>query len=360
MTLRASDLAAVAGRHPYRPQSDEVERLRARLAGGRAAERRVRAAAELRGLSAAELRKAAARLDGGKAPITTVPSMPPSLSPDTNGPAERFEVAARVLRATDVVAVREARARAEAVRAERDAERAATPAAAQRERALARAARAEAANARRALDEALGTAGAAGRTVAAQRTRMAEGTVGEAGILAAVREAYDDLRAAESVPCGAVPPVELGLTPGGVRVLLVGVPDAVVATEGCSSDSHANVTHVIEIKRRKRRLFRRVVEYERIQVLAYLRLLRATDRADARDLEATLVEEHGGDLERHAVPWDDALWASVVDKAFRCVDRAATSDSRSAAGSETSECETSDPTECETSRPSARRPSEVG
>jgi hypothetical protein len=341
VALRASDLAAVAGLHPYRPQADEVLRLRARLAGGRAGERRVRAASELRGLSSAALRKAAARLGadgGGKAPITTGVAPPDEAEAKAkDDPRRRLEVAARVLRATDVVAVREARARAEAVRAERAAERAATPAAAQRERALAQAARDKAAGARRALDEALGSAGAAGKTVAAQRTRMAEGTVGEAGILAAVREAYGDLRAAEPVPFGAVPPLEIGRTPGGVRVVLVGVPDAVVHDDQrCDDQGNANVSHVIEIKRRKNRLFRRVVEYERIQVLAYLCLVGATAASASgvggANLEATLVEEHAGGLERHAVLWDQALWTSVVEKAMRCVDQAVQADDAPSVG----------------------------
>ena len=46
-TIRASDLAAVCGRHPYREQSAEVQRLRALLTGGYRKAQEVRAQQQL-------------------------------------------------------------------------------------------------------------------------------------------------------------------------------------------------------------------------------------------------------------------------------------------------------------------------
>lgn len=61
---------------------------------------------------------------------------------------------------------------------------------------------------------------------------------------------------------------------------------------------------VLEIKNRMRRLFGRVVEYEKIQATCYMAML------DARS--ALIVEAHGHDMLEHEVAFDEAYWNDVL------------------------------------------------
>ena len=85
----------------------------------------------------------------------------------------------------------------------------------------------------------------------------------------------------------------------------------------------------MEIKRRKNRLFRRVVEYEKVQVMAYMamrlynrgacgELNGEDDRTD--DVRGELVEEYDGALMRHRVRWNATEWNSIVNDVHAAID----------------------------------------
>lgn len=63
--------------------------------------------------------------------------------------------------------------------------------------------------------------------------------------------------------------------------------------------------HVVEIKNRIRGLFRRILEYERIQVLCYMHLLDCS--------EAYLIEAHRGDVLLHTIHSDSVTWKDIED-----------------------------------------------
>jgi hypothetical protein len=61
---------------------------------------------------------------------------------------------------------------------------------------------------------------------------------------------------------------------------------------------------LVEIKNRTNRLFRRVVEYEMIQVQVYLQLLGLVN--------ARLVEQYNNQVLSHDITRDEELWANVI------------------------------------------------
>jgi RecB family exonuclease len=61
---------------------------------------------------------------------------------------------------------------------------------------------------------------------------------------------------------------------------------------------------LVEIKNRTNRLFRRVVEYEMIQVQVYLQMLGL--------LRARLVEQYNNQVLSHEIMRDEELWANVI------------------------------------------------
>jgi hypothetical protein len=61
---------------------------------------------------------------------------------------------------------------------------------------------------------------------------------------------------------------------------------------------------LVEIKNRTNRLFRRVVEYEMIQVQVYLQMLGL--------LRARLVEQYNNQVLSHDVVRDEELWVNVI------------------------------------------------
>ena len=81
----------------------------------------------------------------------------------------------------------------------------------------------------------------------------------------------------------------------GIDVKLVGMVDG--------RDSDGNV---VEAKHRRNRLFGRVPEYERVQVMAYMFL---TDTTRAR-----LVESYGNKTLAHNIDWNDTLWHKIIGK----------------------------------------------
>jgi hypothetical protein len=79
--------------------------------------------------------------------------------------------------------------------------------------------------------------------------------------------------------------------------------------DGLATDPETQQTTVVEIKTRVGRLFGRVPEYERLQVLAYLFV---------HGLEGgLLVEQHAGRSLQHYLRWDAAYWAEAVEAGAR-------------------------------------------
>jgi hypothetical protein len=61
---------------------------------------------------------------------------------------------------------------------------------------------------------------------------------------------------------------------------------------------------LVEIKNRTNRLFRRVVDYEMVQIQVYLQMLGL--------VHARLVEQYNNQVESHDVDRDEELWANVI------------------------------------------------
>ena len=78
------------------------------------------------------------------------------------------------------------------------------------------------------------------------------------------------------------------------RMMLKGIADGV--------DAHGK--YVVEIKRRRNRLFGTIPTYERVQLEAYMRLYDI--------LDGVLVESYGEELGMHWVERDDGLWDDVI------------------------------------------------
>ena len=75
--------------------------------------------------------------------------------------------------------------------------------------------------------------------------------------------------------------------------------------DGLMKDASTGRAKIVEIKNRMKRLFRSVPEYERVQVLAYLYI---------HDLhDAILVENYNGETCEHAIEFDETYWQGVVD-----------------------------------------------
>lgn len=79
-----------------------------------------------------------------------------------------------------------------------------------------------------------------------------------------------------------------------------GRPDAIVR------DTNGVITNLTEHKCRMRGLFYSVPVYERVQLHAYMAMIRLRS--------AELCETFRGQQERHVVPFDDELWADVTER----------------------------------------------
>jgi hypothetical protein len=86
--------------------------------------------------------------------------------------------------------------------------------------------------------------------------------------------------------------------PFKVRVFVGGKCDGVLADHGVGP------TKIVEIKNRMKRLFNGVPEYERIQVLAYLFIHGLRD--------GVLIENYNGQTKHHAVEFDEEFWNRVT------------------------------------------------
>ena len=66
---------------------------------------------------------------------------------------------------------------------------------------------------------------------------------------------------------------------------------------------------LVEIKNRTNRLFRRVVEYEFIQVQVYLQMLGL--------VHARLVEQYNTQVLSHDITRDEEMWSNVIEPGLR-------------------------------------------
>ncbi len=90
-----------------------------------------------------------------------------------------------------------------------------------------------------------------------------------------------------------------------VRVFIGGKCD------GIMTHKENSTVKIVEIKNRMKRLFKSVPEYERVQVLAYLFI------HDLR--EAVLIENYNGQTQEHAIEFDDEYWNRIVSDVRRGV-----------------------------------------
>ena len=129
------------------------------------------------------------------------------------------------------------------------------------------------------------------REVASRHVGMARGTEEEGSILSRAARCDPHLSTAIRATTKSV---DVGECQFG-RIVVRGVADAV----------DANGKFVVEIKRRRNRLFHSIPVYERVQVEAYMRLYGM--------LDAVLVESFAGEeMDMHWVERDDDLWDDVV------------------------------------------------
>ena len=63
---------------------------------------------------------------------------------------------------------------------------------------------------------------------------------------------------------------------------------------------------IIEAKERRKRLFERVVEYEKVQIHSYMHL--------TKTLSGVLRERYDSKTMDHTVQFDESFWADVIDK----------------------------------------------
>ena len=115
-----------------------------------------------------------------------------------------------------------------------------------------------------------------------------------------IRKEKDDIDAAEKT-MGLVTERNASLMfkriPGVPRIVLCGKIDGKDEFGG-----------VVESKHRKNRLFRRVVDYEKAQVHAYMFL------TQTQNIDATLIETYQGQSLHHTILWDQAFWDKMVDE----------------------------------------------
>lgn len=87
------------------------------------------------------------------------------------------------------------------------------------------------------------------------------------------------------------------IEPGGILVC--------GRVDGVTADGQT----LVEVKCRMKRLFRRVYEYEKTQVQAYMHM------SGLR--KAVLVEEYGGEIHVNPCPYDPAYWTDVIEPGLR-------------------------------------------
>ena len=265
--IRASELAAVAGRHPYKEQADAVREVMARCTQGKRKAEEVKAGAMLQHASLDS------KVEGAKALGVDV-SKVQAATKHAKTEEEKEEKVKDLLPSFHVEIVKAVDRHSLAVAKKEEAPTLSLP----KEVA----------------------------PVLEQHLRMAAGTVEEGSILKRAKETFPEEVGEGAVPGNALawpPRLSLGRTSSGVEVQVTGMCDAMDVSRAT----------VFEIKRRKARLFHSIPAYERVQLEAYLRLYGCLDGA--------LLEYHP--LEGMQIHWaekDDHLWGEVEAEVMEAIE----------------------------------------
>lgn len=303
VVIRASDLAAVSGKHPYRPYNEEVKRIKAQIFDGMDAERKVKAeiamanelpsdtvdAAESVGVDTKPLRKASDEVKQIQQASLDV----------TKTVCEAKE---KVRKATTVKELSDAKATL--VKNETEERRVKTELELKitQERKIAVDVNDELNEKIRTLSLKEAKSGIKSdklkslpvQQVVQQHQRMAEGIVQEHDILTMAKQKIGEpwITQAEK-PMGFNKKILLCETSDKIPIYLVG------ACDGLSPDT------VIEIKNRKYKLFHQIKLYERIQLEAYMRLYGKKT--------GVLIENFEGCLHHIPINKSDELWEDVTE-----------------------------------------------
>lgn len=312
--IKASELAAILGRNPYKLQSEAVCEVLTRARHGRAAESELRGKHALPEVSAKDA-LSIARDVGVRLPVSVQMTVQQEESARSVAKHAK-ESLKRVKTQKEVDPVELASAEGaceEAVRAVKQAEAATRDAILHTEgqvkasltRHVEQQAKevAQQTRARVEVPEALSS-------LATQHTRMALGTRDEASILDRARSECEALKDAEPSARDHRSAM-IGELDDGTTVVLHGVCDGYVLLAGKRSECDV----MIEIKRRQNRLFRCLPDYEYVQLCAYMEMY------DAR--RGVLVESFDGEIclhwrDRNRDEWVD-MCASVVQVLSHCL-----------------------------------------
>ena len=91
-----------------------------------------------------------------------------------------------------------------------------------------------------------------------------------------------------------------------LRSTLFRVNDMEVVLVGKVDGRFEETGEIIEAKERRKRLFERVVEYEKVQIHSYMHL--------TKTLSGVLRERYDSKTMDHTVQFDESFWADVIDK----------------------------------------------
>jgi len=271
IVIRASELAAVAGRHPYKDQADAVREVVARCSVGKRKAEEVKAdgllkdvsvdaklkSAKVLGVDVSAIEKAATLVEKEE----KIKDLLPQLNVKIVKAVDQHSLAVAKKESTLLPALPDEVAKKEPIPLP-------------------------------ALPEEVAP-------VVEQHMRMAVGTVEETSIFEKAREAFPDSigehAVAVSMETNEWPTdISMGCTSSGTQVYVTGICDALDR----SRDT------VFEIKRRRNRLFHRIPLYERVQLEAYMRQYKCLDGA--------LIEYYPEEgVEMHWVERDDHLWSDV-------------------------------------------------
>lgn len=262
--IRASELAAVAGKHPYKKQADAMREVMARCVHGKRKAEEVKAEALLKNVSVESKVKTAKTLG---VDVTQIENATKHAKTE----AEKEEKIKDLLPSFNVTVVKAVDKHS------LDVAKKVLPA-----------------------NESLPKEVA---PLVQQHMRMAVGTVEETSILNMAQERFPE-DVGENAVMGEWPDFfSIGRTDSGIEVELTGMCDAIDRSRET----------VFEIKRRKAHLFHTVPEYERIQLEAYLRLYKCSDGA--------LIEYHPIEgMKIHWVEKDDSLWEDVKVAVLKAIE----------------------------------------
>jgi len=275
IVVRASEIAALAGMHEFRTQEDALAEVIAFVKHGKRKRLETKCEASLRGTSEGEVMSCAEELGVAGSSCRKIKLAQRELETATeSGNIER---------------INEAEVRHDNIKREE------LPT---MKRSIVKSVE------RRAMDVAKGggedapTLPSPLRDLGEQHVRMALGTVDESSILERAKQLDEHL--ANACPASMIQG-EIGKHSGG-KVFVRGVADAIDKGK-----------YVVEIKRRRNRIFETVPRYERIQIEAYMRLYDVMD--------GVLIESFGNEIKMHWVERDDSLWDDVVFAVEVALDR---------------------------------------